>query len=199
MSRSSAASRTSTARSSVRSRKNSRDPLSPRERSLLMSRVRQRHTGPEQIVRSLLHRLGLRFTVDGPLNRSLPSRPDIVLPRWRTVILVHGCFWHRHVGCRLTTTPQTRAGFWNRKFTANVARDLRQRSLLRIAGWRVIVIWECETRIPAKLASKLSRLFSWATRTPYRLSVHSRMNVRALTPGVSPSGISLLARIVAPH
>lgn len=124
-----------------------------------MGRVRQRHTDPERIVRSLLHGLGLRFTVRGPLNRVLPSRPDIVLPRWRTVILVHGCFWHRHPGCKLTTTPTARADFWREKFAANVARDRKQRRLLRQAGWRVIVVWECETRQPGRLVRRLRGLF----------------------------------------
>ena len=159
MSRSSAALRTSTARSLVRSRK-SRDPLSPEQRCLLMSGVRQRNTGPEKIVRSILHRLGLRFTVGGPLNRSLPSRPDIVLPRWRAVILVHGCFWHRHPGCRLTTTPTNRAQFWQDKFGANILRDRRQQGLLRKGGWNVRIIWECETRKPSRLATKLQRWFN---------------------------------------
>jgi DNA mismatch endonuclease, patch repair protein len=135
------------------------DPLTSAERSRLMSRVRQRHTAPEQIVRSILHRMGLRFTVSGPLNRTLPSRPDIVLPRWRTVILVHGCFWHRHPGCRLTTTPTAQADFWNQKFEANVGRDRNQRLLLRKAGWRVVVVWECETRNRPKLLKRLNRLF----------------------------------------
>jgi len=124
-----------------------------------MRRVRQRGTGPELIVRRLLHRLGLRFTISGPRNRDLPSRPDLVLPRWHTVVLVHGCFWHRHQGCRLATTPATRAGFWTAKFAANVARDRRQIALLRRAGWRVVVVWECETRLPARLGARLARLF----------------------------------------
>ena len=125
-----------------------------------MGRVRQRHTEPEQVVRSILHALGLRFTVNGPLNHSLPSRPDIVLPRWKTVVLVHGCFWHRHDGCRLTTTPKTRPDFWNQKFSANVVRDKKQRVLLRRLGWRVIVVWECETRLPFKLVNRLQRLMA---------------------------------------
>lgn len=158
----SAASLTSTQRNLRHSRKRRSDPLSRTARSLLMGRVRQRHTGPEQVVRSLLHALGLRFTVAGPLNRVLPSRPDIVLPRWKTVVLVHGCFWHRHRNCRLTTTPQTRVDFWLEKFAANVARDRRQRSLLRRAGWRVIVVWECETRQPRRLATKLALSFGRA-------------------------------------
>ena len=159
MTRSSVASRTSTPRS-LRQSDSRSDPLSSAARSLLMARVRQRHTAPERIVRSLLHALGLRFTVTGPLNRLLPARPDIVLPRRKTVVLVHGCFWHRHQGCRLTTTPTTRADFWNEKFVANIARDTRQRQELKRAGWKVITVWECETRNPRRLATRLRRIFS---------------------------------------
>jgi DNA mismatch endonuclease, patch repair protein len=153
-----AASRISTRRNTAGS-KHRFDSLSREARSGLMRRVRQQHTGPELIVRSLLHRLGLRFTVTGPLNASLPSRPDIVLPRWKTVILVHGCFWHRHTDCKLATTPTTRAEFWSHKFAANVLRDHRQRGLLRKNGWRVLTIWECETRLPQRLSLKLTRFF----------------------------------------
>ena len=127
-----------------------------------MARVRQRHTAPELIVRSTLHRLGLRFTISGASNRVLPSRPDIVLPRWRTVVLVHGCFWHRHEGCRLASTPTNRANFWQQKFSDNKARDARQRRQLMRAGWRVIVVWECETRVPQTLGKKMKRLFGLA-------------------------------------
>lgn len=128
-------------------------------RSALMARVRQRNTKPELVVRSMLHRLGLRFTVNGVLNQKLPSRPDIVLPKWNTVILVHGCFWHRHARCVAATTPKTRRDFWTAKFVANVARDKLQRRQLRSKEWRVITIWECETRTPDKLRRRLQRLF----------------------------------------
>lgn len=154
---SSAGSRTSTGRNSGRSEAALLESPIPAARSRLMARVRQRHTGPEQIVRSVLHALGFRFTVAGPLNRSLPSRPDIVLPRWKIVVLVHGCFWHRHPRCRLATTPKSRADFWSSKFAANVARDARQKEHLRRFGWRVVTVWECETRKPTKLASRLRR------------------------------------------
>jgi DNA mismatch endonuclease (patch repair protein) len=138
----------------------SRDPLSPKARSELMKRVRLRDTKPQQIVRRILHSLGLRFTINGPFNRNLPSRPDIVLPRWRTILLVHGCFWHRHRGCRLATTPSNRAEFWQAKFDANVMRDRRQRKMLRALGWLVVTIWECETRKPKSLERKIIRIFS---------------------------------------
>lgn len=123
-----------------------------------MGRVRSSNTQPELRVRSVLHRLGLRFTVTGPLNRELPGRPDIVLPRWRTVVFVHGCFWHRHAKCKRTTTPTHRRAFWVAKFEANIARDRRCVRLLRKMGWIVIVVWECETAIREELVARLAPL-----------------------------------------
>lgn len=111
-----------------------------------MGRVRQRDTAAELAVRSALHRLGFRFTVNGPFNRKLPGRPDIVLPRHRLAVFVHGCFWHRHHGCLKTTTPKTRVEFWETKFSQNTARDARVVAELKAMGWRVVVVWECETR-----------------------------------------------------
>jgi DNA mismatch endonuclease, patch repair protein len=110
-----------------------------------MGRVRQHHTAPELAVRSALHRLGYRFTVNGPLNKKLRGRPDIVLPRYRLAVFVHGCFWHRHRGCSKTTTPATRTEFWQAKFDANVARDQAVIARLESLGWRVLVFWECES------------------------------------------------------
>lgn len=119
------------------------DSLTPERRSWNMSRIRSHDTKPEMVVRSLLHNMGYRFTVNGPKNRLLPGKPDIVLPKYRTVIFVHGCFWHRHRGCEGTTTPKTRTDWWEAKFAGNVERDLRNQKLLRKLGWRVVVIWEC--------------------------------------------------------
>ena len=101
------------------------------------------------IVRRALHALGFRFRLH---RRDLPGSPDIVLPRHRSVIFVHGCFWHRHAGCRRTTMPKTRAAFWQAKFDANQARDAQVEDALRRAGWWVHVIWECETTTSAALA-----------------------------------------------
>ncbi len=120
------------------------DKLTKEHRSWNMSRIRGRNTKPEYIVRSILHRMGYRFTVNGPKNRKLPGKPDIVLPKYKTVIFVHGCFWHRHKGCRKTTTPSTRKEFWKQKFASNVKRDRRNIQGLKKKGWQVIVIWECE-------------------------------------------------------
>lgn len=108
-----------------------------------MSRIRGTDTGPEIALRSLLHRAGYRFRLH---DRHLPGRPDIVLPRFRTVIFVHGCFWHRHAGCRNATTPGSRTEFWIRKFQGTVARDARKAAELEAAGWKVITVWECELK-----------------------------------------------------
>ena len=128
------------------------DKLSPERRSWNMSRIKSRNTGPELIVRSALHRLGYRFRLH---RRDLPGSPDIVLPRHRTVIFVHGCFWHRHRGCRQTTTPRTRTEFWKEKFAANVERDKKKTRQLEKLGWRVVVIWGCETSDPEMLATEI--------------------------------------------
>lgn len=133
------------------------DSLSPVRRSWNMSRIRNRNTKPELVVRSLLHRLGYRFTVNGPLNKKLPGRPDIVLPKHSTVVFVHGCFWHRHRGCRDTTTPKTRTSWWLTKFAGNAARDKKNQAALRRAGWNTVVIWECEAANASLLQHSLLR------------------------------------------
>lgn len=129
-----------------------------------MARVRVRDTGPELKLRSMLHRLGYRFTVNAPNNRNLPAKPDVVLPMFRTVILVHGCFWHGHEGCEDFRMPATRREWWESKIDANRARDARQEEALCDLGWNVITVWECalksvsarkwlERRLPRLLGS----------------------------------------------
>lgn len=112
-------------------------------RSRMMSGIRGRDTKPEVIVRKYLHAQGLRYRI-APKN--LPGKPDIVLPKYRTVVFVHGCFWHRHPGCRYTATPASNRDFWQNKFKQNLARDTRVRSQLARGGWKVLVVWECEVR-----------------------------------------------------
>ena len=121
-----------------------------------MRAVRQAHTGPELVVRRLLHGLGLRFRLH---RRGLPGTPDIILPKHRTAIFVHGCFWHRHAGCAKATTPKTRAVFWCEKFDRNVFRDQETERALASAGWRVLTVWECETNRPETLREKLHDAF----------------------------------------
>lgn len=128
------------------------DGLTPEHRSWNMSRIRSSNTKPERIVRSLLHRMGYRFRLH---RKDLPGRPDIVLPGRRVVILVHGCYWHRHSGCRFAYTPKSNLAFWQAKFQENVNRDHRQVNHLRELGWEVITVWECETKRPGMLAERL--------------------------------------------
>ncbi len=125
--------------------------FSKEKRSEVMSRIRAKDTKPEVVVRSLLHRLGYRFTVNGPKNRSLQGKPDIVLPKYGTVIFVNGCFWHRHRGCKYAYTPKTRVSWWLKKLGSNVARDKAAAKKLRQSGWQVVTIWECQLRSKAKL------------------------------------------------
>lgn len=119
------------------------DIFTPEKRSEVMSRIRGRDTKPEIALRSMLHRLGYRFTVNGPQNKSLPGRPDIVLPKYRTVIFVHGCFWHGHEDCADFRLPKTRRAWWREKIEGNKARDLRNGEALLRQGWHVVTIWEC--------------------------------------------------------
>ena len=123
-------------------------------RSSLMRRVRQKNTSAEIRVRRLLHAMGFRFRLH---PRNLPGRPDIVLPKYRMAIFVHGCFWHRHSGCSKATMPKTRRQFWSDKFRSNMERDRRKELALRELGWRVATVWECETSDLTPLGNKLRR------------------------------------------
>ena len=111
----------------------------------MMAGIRGSNTSPEMKLRKLLHRHGFRYRLH---LRSLPGKPDIVLPRYRVCILVQGCFWHRHPGCRFTTDPRTHEEFWRTKFDKNVQRDLKNRDELLKQGWRVFELWECGIRGP---------------------------------------------------
>lgn len=129
-----------------------------------MSRIRGRDTKPEVALRSMLHRLGYRFTVNGPLNRSLPGKPDLVLPKHRTVIFVHGCFWHGHEHCPAFRMPKSRRAWWKRKILGNRERDLRSENAVRELGWNVVIIWECALKNQSDrlwLGSRLPGLLSW--------------------------------------
>ncbi|MFA0888188.1 MAG: very short patch repair endonuclease [Synergistales bacterium] len=116
------------------------DMVDEKTRSRIMASVRQKNTGPEMLVRKTLHRMGLRYRLH---DKKLPGSPDLVFPRFSAVIFVHGCFWHRHEGCRYATTPSSSKEFWKAKFEANKARDRKNYALLEKMGWRVLVVWEC--------------------------------------------------------
>lgn len=124
------------------------DRLTPEVRSRNMAKIRGRDTGPELRVRRAAHALGLRFRLH---RRDLPGTPDLVFPGRRIALFVHGCFWHRHPGCRFVYTPKSRIALWQAKFDGNVARDQRKENDLCAAGWTPVVIWECETRDPDQL------------------------------------------------
>lgn len=132
------------------------DRVSIAKRSEIMRSVRSKHTGPELLIRSAAHRLGLRFRLhDG----KLPGRPDLVFPRWKTVVFVNGCYWHRHANCKKATVPKSNTSFWHAKFEANLARDERNYRDLSELGWRVIVVWQCEAKSLAEAINLLSNRF----------------------------------------
>jgi DNA mismatch endonuclease (patch repair protein) len=138
------------------------DQYSPARRSEIMSSIRSRDTRPEILVRQILHRLGYRFRLH---RKDLPGRPDIVLPGRRVAILVHGCFWHGCRNCdRGTRIPKTNTDFWLAKIAENQRRDRRVRRLLREAGWRVIVVWACETANEERLANRLAAALAVPTK-----------------------------------
>jgi len=128
------------------------DVLTPQQRSFNMSRIRNRDTRPERIVRSIVHRLGYRYRLH---KKDLPGKPDIVLVRHRKIIDVHGCFFHMHKCKYGSVVPVTNAEFWKGKRLSNVERDRRTLRALEREGWKVLVVWECETRTPASLQSRL--------------------------------------------
>lgn len=124
-----------------------------------MGRIQSRDTAPELAVRRLAHRLGYRFRLQ---RRDLPGSPDLVFPSRRKAVFVHGCFWHRHSGCRLAYEPKSNVDFWSAKFRKNVERDIRVKEELECMGWGVLVIWECETVDRAALASELRKSLAYA-------------------------------------
>jgi DNA mismatch endonuclease, patch repair protein len=130
------------------------DTFSSKKRSEIMSKVRSSNTAPELAVRRLLHRGGYRFRLHG---NDLPGNPDIILPKYKTIILVHGCFWHRHKNCVEASMPQSNIEYWERKFDRNVRRDRRIQRELASLGWRVITVWECQTKNHSRLLAKLRR------------------------------------------
>ena len=135
------------------------DRLSPERRSWLMSRVRNKHTSTELRVRRVAHSLGLRYRLH---RHDLPGSPDLVFPKHNIALFVHGCFWHRHPGCPRTTTPKTNLHFWQSKFLKNVERDRRTAAQLAASGWRVAIIWECQTRDGELLGRCIRGIFGLA-------------------------------------
>jgi DNA mismatch endonuclease (patch repair protein) len=151
------------------------DHVPPDRRSFIMRMVKTSDTKPELAVRKLLHGMGFRFRLR---NNHLPGKPDVVLPRWRAVVLIHGCFWHRHRGCRKATTPKTKTAYWLKKFQENVRRDRIVTRRLESLGWRVCVVWQCELRTPTTLGRRL-REFLKRTKTVRAHEIKGRRRVRS--------------------
>jgi DNA mismatch endonuclease (patch repair protein) len=130
------------------------DVLTKEQRSFNMSQIRDKNTKPEIIIRSIVHGMGFRFRLHEKL---LPGKPDIVLPRHKKIIFIHGCFWHMH-NCRYgRVKPATHKKFWQDKRRGNVERDKRNLKKLRLAGWKVLVVWECQTKSPEKIINRISK------------------------------------------
>lgn len=134
------------------------DIVDKQTRSRMMAGIQGKDTKPELALRRALHARGFRFRLH---SRKVYGRPDLVLSKYRAVVFVHGCFWHRHKGCRYTTTPSTRHEFWQAKFKANVARDEAVQVKLMEDGWRVATVWECALRKPDQIAVSTERLSAW--------------------------------------
>ncbi len=130
------------------------DVLTPEQRKLNMSRIRNKDTRPEMVVRSLVHRMGYRFRLN---VKNLPGKPDLVLLRHKKIIFVHGCFWHMHKCKYGIVKPQTNAEFWQNKRMGNVERDKKNLLLLKKDGWKVLVVWECWTRNPHLLKNRITK------------------------------------------
>ena len=131
------------------------DTLTPEQRHKNMQRIRSKDTKPEVLVRKFLFSQGFRYRKN---DRRLPGHPDIVLPKYHTVVFVHGCFWHRHPDCSEASTPTNNREFWQQKFDKNVERDFREQEKLKEMGWQVIVVWECELSDKLKRSKRLDSL-----------------------------------------
>lgn len=152
------------------------DILTPQQRSALMARIRSRNTTPELSVRRLAHALGYSYRLHA---RGLPGTPDLVFRSRRAVIFVHGCFWHRH-SCSLAYSPKSRREFWNKKFSDNVTRDKKAVRSLRRAGWKVLVVWECQSRRPEVLADRLKKFLgparaNWKRQTEQKIRAKAKL------------------------
>ncbi len=130
------------------------DTFQPAKRSQIMRAIRGKDTTPEVFVRQLVHSLGFRFRLH---RRDLPGTPDLVFPSLRRVIFVHGCFWHRHSCRKGRSTPATRRAFWLRKLDGNKIRDVTTRGRLRRMGWKILIVWECQTNAPVRLCERIAR------------------------------------------
>ncbi|NEJ82064.1 DNA mismatch endonuclease Vsr [Rhizobium leguminosarum] len=160
------------------------DIVDPTTRSRMMAGIKGKNTKPELVLRRALHGLGLRFRLH---NRKIRGMPDLVFPKFKAVVFVHGCFWHRHSGCRYATTPSTRPEFWQTKFAANVARDTAVKTALLESGWRVATVWECALRKPWQVEATGDLVADWLATDSTEIEI-----------GEVQAGSSLLSSVASP-
>ncbi|MGQ3489064.1 very short patch repair endonuclease [Roseovarius pacificus] len=144
------------------------DIVDKQTRSRMMAGIKGKDTKPELVLRRALHARGFRYRLH---SKNLPGRPDLVFPKHHAIVFVHGCFWHRHEGCRYTTSPSTRQEFWQAKFTANVARDEAVREKLLEDGWRIATVWECALRKPDQMNVTTDLLSAWLRSNELQLQI----------------------------
>ncbi len=149
------------------------DRISQEARSRNMAAIRGKDTKPEMAVRKSLHRKGFRYRLH---VKDLPGKPDIVLPKYRTVVFIHGCFWHRHKGCKNAVMPKTNTVFWQKKLNGNVERDQKNQKMLQRMGWRIIVVWECAVKGNNARETELivDRIVKWLPGNGKRLVISGR-------------------------
>ncbi|WP_296022133.1 very short patch repair endonuclease [uncultured Agrobacterium sp.] len=161
------------------------DIVDPTTRSRMMAGIKGKNTTPELVLRRALHALGLRFRLH---NRKIKGIPDLVFPKFKAVVFVHGCFWHRHAGCRYATTPSTRPEFWQTKFAANVARDTAVRTALLESGFRMATVWECALRKPWQVEATADLVADWLATDSAEIEI-----------GEVQAGRSLLSSVASPQ
>lgn len=144
------------------------DIVDKQTRSRMMAGIKGKDTKPELVLRRALHARGFRYRLH---SKNVPGRPDLVFQKHHAIIFVHGCFWHRHEGCRYTTTPSTRPEFWQAKFRANVARDETVLGMLLEEGWRVATVWECALRRPDQVNATADLLSAWLRSNELQLQI----------------------------
>lgn len=162
------------------------DVMTPEQRSRCMAAVKGKDTKPEMIVRRYLFSRGLRYRVN---NRKLPGSPDIVLKKYKTVVFIDGCFWHGHEGCKYYRLPKTNVDFWRHKIAMNIARDYANGVDLRLAGWRVIRIWECDIKTKVKREATLVSLYQEIVGTEHKSNTYES----------TPNGTPIAAEPSAPY
>ncbi|OLP44556.1 very short patch repair endonuclease [Rhizobium oryziradicis] len=158
------------------------DIVDPETRSRMMAGIKGKNTKPELVLRRALHALGLRFRLH---NRKIKGMPDLAFPKFKAVVFVHGCFWHRHAGCKYATTPSTRPEFWQTKFAANVARDAAVKTALLESGFRMATVWECALRKPWQVQATADLVADWLASASAEIEIGEVQAGRSLFSSIA--------------